>query len=284
MTSQPSKRPCLSDSADSAELNLDNSVTELVDTSTKVSMDSFLSPSHSVELSAEVRQALREELRAVLFDPVIIELQSKAVAAVLQEHIKNLQIQMTVRDKEIEELKKKNDDLEQYTRQNSIRITGVPESTNENTDDIIIDISTAIGASLKKEMIDRSHRVGPKSQDSRPRAIIVKLVSFRAKQALTMNRKQLAKIGGAQIFPKLTWPKPPSGWDGQRGNRQYQHRIFINEDLTKIRSEAAAKARGLKRDEKLKEVWIRGGSVCVRDLSDGVHVCNRLRDLERFDK
>lgn len=40
------------------------------------------------------------------------------------------------------ELELKNDDLEQYTRRQNLRISGIPENLRENTDDFVIDFFT----------------------------------------------------------------------------------------------------------------------------------------------
>ena len=52
------------------------------------------------------------------------------------------------------------DDLEQYSRTNSVRISGIPEEEEENTDRIAICIARAIGAKVELQDICRSHRVG----------------------------------------------------------------------------------------------------------------------------
>ncbi|KAJ8301926.1 hypothetical protein KUTeg_020913 [Tegillarca granosa] len=51
------------------------------------------------------------------------------------------------------------DDLEQYSRRNAIRISGIPENSgSENTDDIVKKVVSDMGISINDEDIDRSHR------------------------------------------------------------------------------------------------------------------------------
>ena len=56
----------------------------------------------------------------------------------------------------------------------------------EDTDDIVLKIASDIGSDLQLHEIDRSHRVGkPGEHRTRPRDIIVKFTSYRARQNCT---------------------------------------------------------------------------------------------------
>ena len=44
---------------------------------------------------------------------------------------------------------------------------------------------------VDKSMIDRSHRIGPKKKDQKPRAIIVKFCSYRDRSKVFYNKKML---------------------------------------------------------------------------------------------
>ena len=69
-------------------------------------------------------------------------------------------------------LEDKIDHLEMYSRRSSIRINGIPESDDENTDNIVLKLSESITTDIFQDNIDRSHRVGRKGDFCRP--IIVK--------------------------------------------------------------------------------------------------------------
>ncbi|VDI31329.1 Hypothetical predicted protein, partial [Mytilus galloprovincialis] len=69
---------------------------------------------------------------------------------------------LTKSEAKCEELEWKNDDLEQYTRRQSIRIAGIPEIFFESTDDEVLKFSNdVLNSQLEPGEIDRSHRVGP---------------------------------------------------------------------------------------------------------------------------
>ena len=86
------------------------------------------------------------------------------------------------------------DDLEQYQRRQCLRIFGVKEEQNEDTDKIAMEVSAKIGVQLDVVDIDRCHRVG-KPQTDKPRAIIVKFVSYRKRSEIFRSKKQLKGTG-----------------------------------------------------------------------------------------
>ena len=72
----------------------------------------------------------------------------------------------------IESLKGCLDRQEQYSRRNCLLIHGLPESKNENTDELVIDaIKEKIGEEIKKNEIDKSHRLGAPKNDGKSRPI-----------------------------------------------------------------------------------------------------------------
>ena len=102
----------------------------------------------------------------------------------------------------ITSLENKVNDLEQYTRKNSIRIHGLKEavSGHENTYDLVCDY---INSNLKLDTdIEVAHRVGPKIRGPKPRSIIVKFLRRSDKLAVMLNRK-IMKGSGVSISDDL---------------------------------------------------------------------------------
>ena len=76
------------------------------------------------------------------------------------------------RDRKIDKLSQRVEELEQYGRRNGVLIHGIKEEKGENTDKIVIDLAQSICADITKHA-GRSQRVGPEGGiTSRP--IIVK--------------------------------------------------------------------------------------------------------------
>ena len=119
------------------------------------------------------------------------------------------ELDQTVKDlqNEIEELRAKTDDLEQYSRRNNIRVSGIEELPGESTDDLIKDIlKKELDISILESDICRSHRIG--NQRDKPRQIIVKFTNHNTKVKILKKRKDLKNKGS---------------------------QIYINEDITKTR-------------------------------------------------
>ncbi|KAJ4442461.1 hypothetical protein ANN_04047 [Periplaneta americana] len=97
------------------------------------------------------------------------------------EVIEKLEASLREKDEKIASLERKLEDkqdaLEQYQRWQCLRLFGIPEKNNEDTDQIAIEVAAKIGVNLMVSDIDRSHRVV--RQGDRPRPVIVKCVSYR---------------------------------------------------------------------------------------------------------
>ena len=144
--------------------------------------------------------------------------------------------------------------LEQYTRRNSVKIFGIPESRSENTDDVVCNLAREkLQLDLSISDIDRSHRVGdPTKERKHPRAIIVKCCSYRIKNSIIRARRKL------------------------KGTH-----ITIQEDLTNIRQELYTKTY---KNRKVTSCWTADGKIfAIVDGSNGSKVrrtINNDRDLE----
>ena len=134
-------------------------------------------PAHTMSVADST---IKEQLKAALCDPGFLELVSGAVAARvsdrLLEELAGLKEKLLEKDREISLLKDQVDALEQYSRRNCVRIGPVPESADENTDEIVKAVAKSVGVNLTDDAIDRSHRVGKKSATlTRDRPILVRL-------------------------------------------------------------------------------------------------------------
>ena len=85
------------------------------------------------------------------------------------------------------------DRLAQYSRRENVRLHGVPETADENTDDGVIGIAHDMGVDISRNDISVSHRL-PKSRTMSERPIIVKFVRRNTKTALMTNKKTLRTI------------------------------------------------------------------------------------------
>ena len=222
---------------------------------------------------SSVSEGLKGELRALLTDPDIVEVITMVVSEHFNGHIKKfmgeMREQIVAQHREIVTLKERVDELEQYGRRNSFRLSGVPESSDENTDEIVKTVAKSIGVDISDENIDRSHRVGPKpAGGSSARPILVKMATYRSKRAVMVRKRKLAEADPRKLFPGLRWPSspPPSTPSASQSSSQppqVRHRLYINDDLTRARAEVAAAAREKKRKKAIENTWVRDGVIFV---------------------
>ena len=81
--------------------------------------------------------------------------------------------------------------MEQYTRRNNVRIYGVAEQPEENSDNLAFDFfKSELNVDIASNNISRSHRVSKKS-GVEPRPIIVRFTKHNSKVAVMSRRRVL---------------------------------------------------------------------------------------------
>lgn len=190
----------------------------------------------------------------------------------IQDENKVLKDRVELLEKKIELLEKQGDTANQYSRRNCLRVSGIKESDGESMDEIVKHLSTELKADIDLRDIDNMHRLhsknarsdasssgqSNKSADQRPRDIIIKFTSYRARQQMYSRRSELKH---SKVF----------------------ERVFINEELTRQRGEIFYQARRLVKTKRLKSAWTSNGVILVKDNSDVVHRCELKNDLIKFN-
>ena len=93
---------------------------------------------------------------------------------------------------EIKWLKSRDDELEQYSRRNSLRISRVKEVDKRPTTEIVLEIELKNGIDVTANDIDRSHRVGER-RDGSHSSLLVKFTSYIAKKAFMKKKNELTE-------------------------------------------------------------------------------------------
>lgn len=202
-----------------------------------------------MSLKQEIREEFRKELVGVKYSIAALQadIQRK------DDAIQRLELRIGALEEDNFALMRSSDELEQYSRRNSLRLSGVQERDGEDAAEVMLQI---LNSELKLEPplsgsdIDRVHRVGPKSRKDRP--ILIKFATYHARHKAFSNRKLLKR----------------SGW-------------FLNEDLTKIRSQLLFNAREMKRKSPIMDCWSADGRVLIKNKR-GVIV--PIKDLSTLRK
>ena len=84
-------------------------------------------------------------------------------------------------------LEERCDELEQYSRRNTVRIRGLAEAANEGTDGLVKDLAARkLEVEIGYSDVVRSHRVGKRPQGRlKPRDIIVRFTTHNLKTSRT---------------------------------------------------------------------------------------------------
>ena len=185
----------------------------------------------------------------------------------LQKELEQVRHKLYRQIEETNRLDENYDELEQYSRKNSLEVVGVPESAYTSTEEVIIRIGEAVDVNINPEDIEISHKL--KRKNSRP--IIVKFLSHKVKSRLYKARTKLKGLKVSDIFPSYATAS------------LQEQRIFINENLTDYRRKLFWKANQKKKDNMIISAWTIDGKIFVKTSPDGapirIHGEEDLEDL-----
>lgn len=181
------------------------------------------------------------------------------VTSKLVTRIEKLENELLQKDAEIRSLEKtvatldvRCDQLEQYSRRISVRISGIPEKNQEDPEHEVNAVFTAMGIS---PTIQRCHRVGPKSTEGKPRPLLVQFTGYRDKNLVISKRNSLRR----------TMPQ-----------------VFVNEDLTRKRAKLLFLARKMITDKKLLGAWSSDGRILVKNNQNKIVAISSEQELSQI--
>ena len=181
------------------------------------------------------------------------------VISKLASRIEKLESELVKKDTVIRSLEQtvatievKCDQLEQYSRRTSVRISGIPERDKEDPEHEVNAVFTAMGIS---PVIQRCHRVGPKSSEGKPRPLLVQFTGYKDKNLVISKRNSLRR----------TLPQ-----------------VFVNEDLTRKRAKLLYLARKKVTDKKLLGAWSSDGRVLVKNNQNRIVAISSENELSEI--
>ena len=189
---------------------------------------------------------------------------NQAKIAKLDEELTKLENNLALKDKAIAGLEDDNyrlsqevDDLEQYTRRTNVRIYGVAEQPEENTDNLAMDFfKSELNVDVASNDISRSHRVDKKS-GAKPRPIIVRFTKHNTKVAVMSRRRVL---------------------------KERKRPFNLQEDLTINRREILKYLNKDIEEGIVSKVWTVDGVICFRPSGDSsvIERCTSLEDCQEI--
>ena len=226
-----------------------------------VSETSFQEVIKSIDKDAPLSVELLVKLFSVQSNFLLSEFnkklaQQEKIISTQAESIQSLQ-------SENEILRRDLNDVQQYTRRNSIRINGIP-APEDRSRESVQQLETKVKALFKDKMkvnlagtdFCRIHRTGKPKQGA-PRQVLVKFTNYYAKRCVIKARKLCKDFNGP-------------------------HPIYVNEDLTRQRAKLAARAGAAKRSKQLKDTWTWDGKIFLKLFTDHVKVVSTQEELDNI--
>ena len=200
-------------------------------------------------------------------DPALVATIADRVAAAinskLNARLDRLEKVSGAQEVRILQLEAKLDDLEQYGRRNSLRISGIEEDVEgEDLPTKVKNVLTVLGLENSVQ-IDRLHRVGPRprrdrdrTQKHRSRLVLVKFANYTSRDAMIKTKTR------SSLKEKLPG-------------------VYINEDLTQPKAKLLYGARKLKKNKQIIDCWTVDGRLVVKDCVRKINTVVDITDLNR---
>ncbi|XP_046679168.1 uncharacterized protein LOC124366616 [Homalodisca vitripennis] len=147
---------------------------------------------------------------------------------------------------EVDSLKMRMRQIEQYSRKSNIEIQGVPVTSNEDPVLIAVDVGRTVGVELKAEDVMAAHRV----PTFKPRAIpplIVQLRDRRLKNTCIAAYKKNKKLSAKDINPAFP-----------------NNIVYVNDHLTPETKSLLRLAKMKAKEINYKYVWCNDGKIFMR--------------------
>ena len=199
-----------------------------------------------VEHLKEAARSVKEEIA----DLVVSKL--SVVIDKLQQSLAEKDTIIAKLEQRVSDAEKKLDDIEQYSRRTSVRITGIREQSHDNPNEEVKKLFQHLGVSPH---VNRVHRVGPIRNDGTSRPILCQFTNY-PDRALILSKRSILK----NDFPN----------------------VYVNEDLTRARSKILYQARCKKRANKIKDCWSADGRICIKDKDNKIHNVTQASELNRW--
>ncbi|XP_046393647.1 uncharacterized protein LOC124161377 [Ischnura elegans] len=194
----------------------------------------------------------------------------------IEEELSKVKGAVNVLQEKANDLDLKLNKAEQSTLKNSVEIRGVPLFQDDDIQSVVIKICSFLGVHVSAEDIDGVFRPRPRhNSDSGTHAppIIVRFVRQSKKNEVIVKRRAKKNFSS----------KDAGCFSDSTSLSQINQTIYIDEALTKYNRKIFALARGLKKEGKLKFVWVKNGKILVRQSETGpVVVIESQRDLDLF--
>lgn len=197
----------------------------------------------------------------------------------LRQLVKNKDQQICQLEDRIKAIEITIDEQEQYSRGCSLRVTGLPEMSDERLmDRFLVMANTKMNLTIDEDDIEKIHRIGV-VKPGRIRSIIVKMKNYNMKTKVLKAKGNLRKTRTTVYQHDAESHTPPEGVNLEMVTEDFS-KVFINEDLTKARSHLLWLARLKKKNKQINDCWSFNGKIMIKNKQNQIKQIKCETDLE----
>ena len=119
----------------------------------------------------------------------------KNMLASMRNKLKTMKENLGKEKEESDRLWEHHDELEQYTRKNSLELHGIPQDAYHSTEAAVIKVAEALNITIEPEDIEILHKL------NRGKAIIVKFCNHKVKSKLYKEHTKFKDVRISDLFP-----------------------------------------------------------------------------------
>lgn len=177
--------------------------------------------------------------------------QLKDENTILRAEIEDLKEELQEKSSLITDLEKDVVDVQQYIRRNNIEICGIPDNIPDNElEEKVIDIATALDVKINKNDIEACHRLKDRKNNTGPKRTIVRFTNRKWCDRLHKNKRKIREGKVSTKFKSL-------GLDHKK--------VYINNNLCPYNKFIWGKCKSLYDEELIDRFWIYNGFIYIAD-------------------
>ena len=210
---------------------------------------------------------LEATITKILKNDVFVDIIREQVKLAVDSAVAERDAEIELLREELTETKAQLNSLEQYSRRLCLDVSGIPETSGEDTDRLVIDTAKLAGVHISKDDIDRSHRVGA-VKEGKTRTLVVRFAAYTKREAFYDARRKLRK---------------PEEFEGSTVTAEVAKKTFVTDNLTRENHHILYQARQYRKEGKIYAAWSDVGKLKVRVREDSrTTVIRTLADLHKL--
>lgn len=184
----------------------------------------------------------------------------------LSDFVKGVEDRLINLETENNKLREQVRDIRAYSKGDSIEISNIPISENENVEDIVIKVNKAYGVEITNQEISHCYRVplAKNYKGTNPPKIYVKYVRRITRNSMLKEKSTVVKLKDI----------------GMASDKK----VFISEALTHEQKQLYFKALDKKKELSYKYLWTKNGKIYMRYMDNSkTKLIASLSDLEQLE-